>query len=72
MSTTEKHTPWREVIAVVRDIRQRALNVPSRSVYFVPHAQGLISTPFVAIRTNGEPDAAVDQTGRPCSRRIRS
>jgi hypothetical protein len=45
------------VIGVGRDIQQRALNVPSRSAYFVPPDKASFSTPFVAIRTNGEPRA---------------
>jgi putative ABC transport system permease protein len=61
LSTTEKEAPWREVIGVVRDFRQRALTEPSRPAYFVPYAQGLISTLYVVIRTTAAPSLIVDQ-----------
>ena len=64
LNTTEEAPPWREVVGVVRDIRQRALSEPSRPAYFIPYAQGLISTLFVVIRTPGAPGAAVAQTRR--------
>jgi predicted permease len=61
LSTTEKETPWREVVGVVRDFRQRALNEPSRPAYFVPYAQGLISTLYLVIRTPAAPSLVIDQ-----------
>jgi predicted permease len=61
LSTTEKETPWREIVGVVRDIRQRSLDAPSRPAYFVPYAQGLISAMFIVMRTSQPPSAAVEQ-----------
>jgi putative ABC transport system permease protein len=64
LSTTEKETPWREVVGVVRDFRQRALTEPSRPAYFVPYAQGLISTLYLVIRTTAAPSVVIDQVRR--------
>jgi putative ABC transport system permease protein len=61
LSTTEKETPWREVIGVVRDFRQRALTEPSRPAYFVPYAQGLISALYLVIRTTAARGLVIDQ-----------
>ncbi|MGH9140041.1 MAG: ABC transporter permease, partial [Vicinamibacterales bacterium] len=64
LSTTETDTPWREVVGVVRDFRQRALTEPSRPAYFVPYAQGLISTLYLVIRSTAAPSVVVDQARR--------
>jgi len=61
LSTTEKETPWREIVGVVRDIRQRSLDAPSQPMYFVPYAQGLISTLFIVMRATQPPSAVVEQ-----------
>jgi putative ABC transport system permease protein len=58
LSTTEPGTPWREIIGVVSDFKQRSLDEVSRPAYFVPYAQGLITTLFIVIRT-ARPAAAV-------------
>jgi putative ABC transport system permease protein len=51
LSTTEKETPWREIVGVVGGIRHRALSEESRPAYFVPYAQGLISPLDLVVRT---------------------
>jgi predicted permease len=51
LSTTEKDTPWRQIVGVVGDIRQRSLGEPTVPAYFVPYAQGLISPLRLVIRT---------------------
>jgi len=51
LATTEKDTPWREVVGVVRDIRHRSLAEPTSPAYFVPYAQGLITSLRLVIRT---------------------
>jgi len=61
LSTTEKETPWREVVGVVRDVKYKALNEPSRPTYFIPYGQGLITSLFLAIRTAAPPAAVVEQ-----------
>jgi predicted permease len=60
MSTTEKETPWREVVAVVRDFKQRSLDEASRPADFVPYAQGLISPLNIVIRTGESPTSVVE------------
>jgi putative ABC transport system permease protein len=55
LSTTEKETPWREVVAVVRDYKQKTLDEPARPAFFVPYAQGLISPLFIVIRSADAP-----------------
>jgi putative ABC transport system permease protein len=52
LSTTEKETPWREIVGVVGDIRHRTLSEDSKPAYFVPYAQGLISPLYLVVRTN--------------------
>jgi predicted permease len=61
LSTTEKEAPWREVVGVVSDFRQRAVGEAARPAYFVPYAQGLISTPYLVIRTSAPPSLVVGQ-----------
>src|SRR5262249_10672809 len=61
LSTTEKQTPWREVVGVVRDIKHNALNEPSRPTYYIPYGQGLISSLFLVIRAAAPPAAVVDR-----------
>jgi putative ABC transport system permease protein len=50
LSTTESDTPWREVVGVVGDVKQETLNEAPSPAYFVPHAQGLITTPHIVLR----------------------
>ena len=52
LSTTEKETPWREIVGVVGDMRHRTLSEESRPAYFIPYAQGLISPLSLVVRTN--------------------
>jgi predicted permease len=64
LSTTEKETPWREIVGVVGDVRQHALNEPARPAYFVPYAQGLISALHLVIRTRSDDPASVVESVR--------
>jgi putative ABC transport system permease protein len=64
LSTTEKEAPWREVVGVVRDVKYKALNEPSRPTYFIPYGQGLITSLFLVIRTAAPSAAVVDQVRR--------
>jgi putative ABC transport system permease protein len=68
LSTTEKDTPWREVVGVVGDIRHRSLSAPTRPGYFVPYAQGLITPLRVVIRTRN-PAGIVDGLRKVIARR---
>ena len=60
LSTTEKETPWREIVGVVGDIRHQRLSEESRPAYFVPYAQGLISPLFLVVRTDNAAGIAED------------
>jgi putative ABC transport system permease protein len=50
ISTTEAETPWREIVGVAGDVRSRSFRDPVRPAYFVPYAQGLISTLRLVVR----------------------
>ena len=71
LSTTEKEPPWREVVAVVGDFKQLALDEPPRPADFVPYAQGLITTPHVIIRTADAPTHIVERLRESLARRDR-
>ncbi|MGE0360112.1 MAG: ADOP family duplicated permease [Vicinamibacterales bacterium] len=51
LSTTEPDTPWREIVGVAADVRQRTLQEAPEPMYYLPLAQGLITTPHVVVRT---------------------
>lgn len=53
LSTTEPETPWREIVGVASDVKQQTLNEEPSPVFFVPHSQGLISTPHIVVRASG-------------------
>jgi putative ABC transport system permease protein len=55
LSTTEKETPWREIVGVVADIKHGALTESDQPAFFIPFAQGLISPLYLIVRTAGEP-----------------
>jgi len=64
LSTTETETPWREVVGVVSDVKQQTLNEPPGPAYFVPHTQGLITTPHILVRASGAIDAIPEAVRR--------
>jgi putative ABC transport system permease protein len=49
--------PMREVVGVVGDIKRKGLTADADPQYYVPFAQGLITNPFLVIRTSGDPAA---------------
>jgi putative ABC transport system permease protein len=51
LSTTEPQAPWREIVGVAADVKQVTLRDSPDPMYFVPHAQGIISTPHIVIRS---------------------
>jgi hypothetical protein len=52
LSTTEKETPWREIVGVVGDIRHQRLSEKARRPFSVPR-QGLI--PPLRVPPNNTP-----------------
>ena len=59
LSTTEKETPWREIVGVVGDIKQRGLTDANGPAYYVPYAQGLISALYLVVRTAGNAEQGI-------------
>jgi predicted permease len=47
--------PMREVIGVVGDIKRKGLTADADPQYFLPYSQAMITNPFLAIRTGGDP-----------------
>jgi predicted permease len=49
--------PVREIVGVVGDIRQRGLAVDPVPHYYLPWTQAVITTPYLVLRTTGDPAA---------------
>jgi predicted permease len=47
--------PVREVIGVVGEIKRKGLTANAEPQYYLPYAQALITNPYLAIRTSGDP-----------------
>jgi putative ABC transport system permease protein len=47
--------PVREIVGVVGDIRQRGLAAEAVPHYYLPWTQAVITTPYLVIRTTGDP-----------------
>jgi putative ABC transport system permease protein len=52
--------PWREIVGVVRDVKQSSLRAESRSQFYVPLAQRTGNEMSVVVRTAGSPLQAVE------------
>jgi putative ABC transport system permease protein len=59
LSTTEKDVPWRQIVGIVRDVKLLKLSEEAGPAYYVPYAQGLITSLHIIVRTAGSPAAAV-------------
>jgi len=55
ISTLEDETPMREIVGVVADVRNRALNTEPRPVYYVPIAQCPFNQEIMVVKTTGDP-----------------
>ena len=55
----DEQTPWREIVGVVGDVKNRALNTDPRSVYYVPQAQVPFNQEIMVVKTTGDPHALV-------------
>lgn len=49
--------PMREVVGVVGDIKRKGLTADFDPQYYLPYAQGLITNPYLVVRTNEDPSA---------------
>ena len=47
--------PVREIVGVVGDIRQRGLAMDAVPHYYLPWTQAVITTPYLVLRTTGDP-----------------
>lgn len=47
--------PVREVVGVVGDIKGKGLTADFDPQYYLPYAQGLITNPYLVVRTNAQP-----------------
>lgn len=47
--------PVREIVGVVGNIKRKGLTADFDPQYYLPYAQGLITNPFLAVRTNRDP-----------------
>jgi len=68
LQTTEKETPWRDIVGVVGDVRQQALSEAAAPAYFIPYAQGLISPLAIVVRST-DATAAADNIRQTLARR---
>lgn len=59
ISTLEDETPWREVVGVVADVRNRALNMEPRPVYYVPQTQVPFNQMILVAKTTGDPHTLI-------------
>lgn len=57
LSIDEPAAPWREVVGVVGDTKQVTLLDEPAPAFFVPHSQGMITTPHLVIRSTQGADA---------------
>jgi putative ABC transport system permease protein len=48
-------TPFREIVGVVADVRQEALDIPARPEVYIPWGQNAMSSMTLLVRTSGSP-----------------
>lgn len=49
--------PVREIVGVVGNVKRKGLTADFDPQYYLPYAQGLITNPYLVVRTNGDPGA---------------
>ena len=59
ISTIGDETPMREIVGVVADVRNRALNQEPRPVYYVPVAQVPFNQEIMVVKTVGDPHSLI-------------
>jgi predicted permease len=57
-------SPWMNVIGVVAHVRNRTLEAPSRTEYYVPHSQNTVESMSLVMRTTARPAAYEDSARR--------
>jgi putative ABC transport system permease protein len=59
ISTTDEETPWREIVGVVGDVRNRGLNTDSPSAYYVPQTQVPFTQLVGVVKTSNDPRSLI-------------
>ena len=49
--------PMREIVGMVGDVKHKGLTADAEPQYYLPYAQAVITNPYIAIRTTGDPAA---------------
>ena len=57
MGPPSPNAPWLEIIGVVGDVRHTSLEEKPRPEIYISHLQGPPTSPFMAVRTSGDPAA---------------
>ena len=57
---TNPQTPWTTVIGVVGDLRHAGLDIEPAAEYYISYLQGPPVSPFLVIRTSGDPTAIAE------------
>jgi predicted permease len=57
---TNPQTPWTTVVGVVGDLRHAGLDVEPAAEYYISYLQGPPVSPFLVIRTSGDPTAIAE------------
>src|SRR6185295_8850282 len=63
----DEDTPWREIVGVVGDIRNRNLSTDPPSAYYVPQTQVPFSQLVGVVKTSNEPRSLISAVGKEVS-----
>jgi len=55
----DEKSPWRDIIGIAADVRNRGLDTPPKPAYYVPQTQVPFDSATMVIKTNGEPHSLV-------------
>ena len=55
----DENTPWREIVGVVGDIRNRSLNTEPKKAYYIPQTQVPFNQLVAVVKTTGEPHGLI-------------
>jgi putative ABC transport system permease protein len=55
----DEDTPWREIVGVVGDVKNRTLSTAPQAVYYVPQTQVPFNQMVMVVKTTGDPNGLV-------------
>jgi putative ABC transport system permease protein len=55
----DEDTPWREIVGVVGDVKNRTLSTEPQAVYYVPQTQVPLSQMIMVVKTAGDPNGLI-------------